>query len=92
MIKKFGSGDFPDKFEIDIEEIQVGLSNRGRKRKNWNCSICNNTFNTFRLMQAHKFTVHGKVLRWCKPCGESFDTDRQLKAHQKDYSLKKLPC
>ena len=73
-INKWGDGDFPDYFTLDMQAIQRDLEGSAATKIQWPCPICPKTLGSYNKLLTHKFSVHGKVLRWCKPCGASFLT------------------
>lgn len=55
--------------------------------KNWKCSICNNVFDTRRLLENHK-KEHIKPCNWeCTICKEKFESRKLRREHRKIHSV-----
>ena len=67
-------------------ECEPTLEGNSGNPINWLCLHCNKTYQPFRSLKQHKFSFHGGLLKWCKPCGAGFDTDPELKAHEKQFA------
>ena len=71
---------------MSVDQEALGGEPGSRSRDYWNCQHgCPGTLNSIRALKHHRFTVHGRLLKWCKPCGADFDTDEELKAHEKQF-------